>query len=41
MSAYVMSETLATQIVSGRNGADHWNNWEIDGEPCGIGISRA
>ena len=41
MSAYVQSETLATQITSARDGAEHWENWEIDGEPCGIGISKA
>jgi isoleucyl-tRNA synthetase len=41
MSDYVMSETLATQIIAGRDGSDHWTKWEIDGEPCEIGISRA
>jgi len=40
MSAYVQSETLATQITAARDGAEHWENWEIDGEPCGIGISK-
>ena len=41
MADYVKSETLATQITSGRNGAEHWGKWEIDGEPCEIGISKA
>jgi hypothetical protein len=40
MSDYVKSETLATQVHIGRNGAQHWEKWEIDGEPCGIGISK-
>jgi hypothetical protein len=40
MSEYVMSETLATQIAAGRNGAEHWERWEIDGEACEIGISK-
>jgi isoleucyl-tRNA synthetase len=41
MAEYVKSETLATQITSGRNGAEHWEKWEIDGDPCEIGISKA
>jgi isoleucyl-tRNA synthetase len=41
MSEYVMSETLATQLHAGRNGPEHWEKWEIDGEECEIGISRA
>ena len=41
MVEYVKSETLATQITSGRNGAAHWEKWEIDGDPCEIGISKA
>ena len=41
MSDYVKSETLATQLNSGRDGAEHWVQWDIDGEPCGIGISKA
>jgi isoleucyl-tRNA synthetase len=40
MSDYVKSETLATQIQSGRDGAEHWIKWEIDGETCEIGISK-
>jgi isoleucyl-tRNA synthetase len=40
-SKYIQSETLATQIQSGRNGAEHWQKWEIDGEACEIGISKA
>jgi isoleucyl-tRNA synthetase len=40
MSDYVKSETLATQIQSGRDGAEHWIKWEIDGESCEIGISK-
>src|SRR6185436_14719035 len=39
-SKYIQSETLATQIQSGRNGAEHWQKWEIDGEACEIGISK-
>jgi isoleucyl-tRNA synthetase len=41
MSDYVKTETLATQVHLGRNGAEHWQKWEIDGEPCEIGISKA
>jgi isoleucyl-tRNA synthetase len=41
MSEYVKSETLATQVVPGRDTAEHWVKWEIDGEPCEIGISKA
>ena len=41
MSEYVKSETLATQISPGRNSAEHWVKWEIDGDPCEIGISKA
>ena len=41
MADYVKSETLAIQITLGRNGAEHWEKWEIDGEPCAIGISKA
>ena len=33
MSDYVKSETLATQLNSGRDGAEHWVQWDIDGEP--------
>jgi len=40
MSDYIKSETLATQMYTGRDSADHWQQWEIDGEPCGIGISK-
>ena len=40
-SDYVKTETLATQVHLGRNGAEHWQKWEIDGEPCEIGISKA
>jgi isoleucyl-tRNA synthetase len=40
MSDYIKSETLATQVHTGRNGAQHWEKWEIDGEPCEIGISK-
>lgn len=40
MTEYIKSETLATQVVSGRDGAEHWTQSEIDGEACGIGISR-
>ena len=35
-----VSETLATQVHSGRDGAEHWQKWEIDGEACEIGISK-
>jgi isoleucyl-tRNA synthetase len=41
MTDYIKSETLATQLNAGRDSAEHWQNWEIDGEPCGIGISKA
>jgi isoleucyl-tRNA synthetase len=41
MADYVKSETLATQITAGRDGAGHWVKWEIDGESCEIGISKA
>jgi isoleucyl-tRNA synthetase len=41
MSDYIKSETLAMQLQSGRDSAEHWQDWEIDGEPCGIGISKA
>jgi isoleucyl-tRNA synthetase len=38
---YVKSETLAIQIEPGRDSAAHWKKYEIDGEPCEIGISKA
>ncbi|HYR83592.1 MAG TPA: isoleucine--tRNA ligase [Terriglobia bacterium] len=41
MSEYIKSETLATQLTAGRDGAEHWEKWDIDGEPCEIGISKA
>jgi isoleucyl-tRNA synthetase len=41
MSEYIKSETLATQLTAGRDGAAHWEKWDIDGEPCEIGISKA
>ncbi|PYS25494.1 MAG: isoleucine--tRNA ligase [Acidobacteria bacterium] len=41
MSDYIKSETLATQLTAGRDGAEHWEKWDIDGEPCEIGISKA
>jgi isoleucyl-tRNA synthetase len=41
LSDYIKSETLATQVSSGRDSAEHWEKWEIDGEPCEIGISKA
>jgi isoleucyl-tRNA synthetase len=40
MSDYIKSETLATQVQTGRDSAEHWEKWEIDGEPCEIGISK-
>jgi hypothetical protein len=40
MSDYIKTETLATQMYSGRDSAEHWQQWEIDGDPCGIGISK-
>jgi isoleucyl-tRNA synthetase len=40
MSDYIKSETLATQVFTGRDSAQHWEKWEIDGEPCEIGISK-
>ena len=41
LSDYIKSETLATQVTSGRDSAEHWEKWDIDGEPCEIGISKA
>ena len=41
LAEYVKSETLATQLSAGRDGAAHWEKWEIAGEPCEIGISKA
>jgi isoleucyl-tRNA synthetase len=41
MSDYIKSETLAMQIQTGRDSAQHWEKWDIDGEPCEIGISKA
>ena len=41
LSDYIKSETLATQVTSGRDSAEHWEKWEIDGESCEIGISKA
>jgi hypothetical protein len=41
MSDYIKSETLATQVSVGRDSAEHWEKWEIDGEACEIGISKA
>ena len=32
MSDYIKSETLATQIHPGRDSAQHWEKWDIDGE---------
>jgi hypothetical protein len=41
MSDYVMSETLANEVAVGRDGAEHWTEWEIEGAACAIGISKA
>src|SRR5207247_5772166 len=41
LSDYVKSETLATHVTLGRDSAEHWEKWDIDGEPCEIGISKA
>jgi isoleucyl-tRNA synthetase len=41
LADYIKSETLATQVTPGRDSAEHWEKWDIDGEPCEIGISRA
>jgi isoleucyl-tRNA synthetase len=41
LSDYIKSETLATQVNPGRDSAEHWEKWEIDGQPCEIGISKA
>jgi isoleucyl-tRNA synthetase len=41
LSDYIKSETLATQVNLGRDSAEHWEKWEIDGESCEIGISKA
>jgi len=41
LSDYVKSETLATQMTVGRDSAEHRVKWDIDGEPCEIGISKA
>jgi len=40
MSDYVKSETLANEVATGRNGAEHWTKWDIDGDDCEIGISK-
>jgi isoleucyl-tRNA synthetase len=40
MADYIKSETLATQVHTGRDSAEHWEKWEIDGESCEIGISK-
>jgi isoleucyl-tRNA synthetase len=39
LSAYVMSETLATQLSQGTNG--DFTKMDIDGESCEIGITKA
>ena len=41
MADYVKSETLATHMTAGRDSAEHWVKWDIDGESCEIGISKA
>jgi len=41
LSDYIKSETLATHVTVGRDSAEHWEKWDIDGEPCEIGISKA
>jgi len=41
MSDYIKSETLATQIVPGRDSAEYSASSDIDGDPCDIGISKA
>jgi isoleucyl-tRNA synthetase len=41
MSDYVKSETLANEIAVGRDSAEHWTKWEIEGDQCEIGISKA
>src|SRR5947209_3956903 len=40
LSDYIKSETLAIQVNPGRDSAEHWEKWEIDGEACEIGISK-
>jgi isoleucyl-tRNA synthetase len=40
MADYVKSETLANEVASGRNSAEHWTKWDIDGDACEIGISK-
>jgi isoleucyl-tRNA synthetase len=40
MADYIKSETLATQVNLGRDGAQHWQKWEIEGDSCEIGISK-
>jgi isoleucyl-tRNA synthetase len=40
MADYIKSETLATQVSTGRDSAQHWQKWEIDGDACEIGISK-
>jgi isoleucyl-tRNA synthetase len=40
MADYIKSETLATQVNVGRDGAQHWQKWEIEGDSCEIGISK-
>ena len=41
MTNYVKTETLATRLDSGVDGLDHRTQFEIDGEVCEIGISKA
>ncbi len=41
MADYVKSETLATQITAGRDSAEHRVQWDIEGDRCEIGISKA
>jgi isoleucyl-tRNA synthetase len=40
LSGYIKSETLASDVASGRSDAGHWTKWDIDGEPCEIGIAK-
>jgi len=40
LSEYIKSETLANEVITGRNDTQHWTKWDIDGDSCEIGISK-
>ena len=41
MKDYVQAETLAVNLQSAVDGLEHQNRFEIDGEDCEIGLSKA